>query len=257
MHTVLKSHIKTIFIFIVLLTALMSCYHYPEEEDFGYDEYNRVIGPEGGEIYFYRNYEDDSERELIVKMDFPVNAVDSVLVFNMYEFWDEVTYYDLNYILSVEAFSDFLYFVPFYESDGYREVLTDTSDFESLVQKHVSIQFNTPVTVTYYNSFYEYMTDTAVLYRINIPGENEWGIENNVWVNYNIQGYPDGYDAIDLIYLIMGRWTETTEWGSDVFSLDNWEVADTYTLNVNEESVSFEILDTDYMYVMGTVYPQK
>jgi len=245
-----KNNLKKLFILTLSAIIITGCYYYPEFDDISYNEYRRVIGHEGGVINFYRNYENDSLKDIAVKMEFPENAVDSLIVFNMYEFFDEVTYYDLIYNLYTEQFSDFLYFVPFYESEGYKEVINDSTDFYDIVQKHTSINFNVPVTVTYYNSFYENIPDSAKLYRIKIPGENEWGEENNVWVKYNYQGYPDGYDDIDLIYLINGRWSETIYWGEGELSLVNWEEV-FFTFNTTDQTVTFEISNTDYMYVMA------
>lgn len=238
-----------------MITVISGCYKYPEFDDISYNDYKRVIGSEGGVINFYRNYQNDSIKEIAVKMEFPKNAVDTLIVFNMYEFFDYATYNELNTNLFTEEYSDFLYFVPFYESEGYKPEINDSTNIDSTIQKHTSIDFNVPVTITYYNSFYEGIPDTARLYRIKIPAENEWGVENNVWVKYNYQGYPDGYDNIDLIYLINGKWTETVTWGTGNLSLTNWEEVSDYTFDINDNSVSFTINNTDYMYVMAVIAP--
>jgi len=245
--------VKNIFLFIFLIASVTGCYKYPEFNDLTYKEYQRVIGPEGGIINFYNNYNNDSIKDLVVKMNFPKNAVHSILVFNMYEFYDVVTYNNLYSNLNTDQFSDFLYFVPFYESEGYKPEINDSTNIDSAIQKHTSINFNSPVTITYYNKFYEGIPDTAKLYRIKIPAEDEWGEENNVWVKYNYQGYPIGYDDIDLIYLINGRWTENDTWGTGNLSHANWEEVNNYTLNISDQSVTFEIDNTDYMYVMAVI----
>ncbi len=245
--------IKNILIVTYLITLFSGCYRYPEFDDISYNEYRRVIGSEGGTINFYRNYDNDSIKDIAVKMEFPENAVNSLIVFNMYEFYDNVTNNDLYTNLNTEQLSDFLYFVPFYESEGYKAVLTDSSDINSLIQKHTSINFNTPVTVTYYNNFNVEIPDSAKLYKIKIPAENEWGEENNVWVKYNYQGYPDGYDDIDLIYLIDGKWTENIDWGTGNLSLYNWEEVANYSFDLTNQSVTFEINSTDNMYIIAVI----
>lgn len=244
-------NLKNIVILTLSVLIIGGCYQYPEFDDLSYNEYKRVIGPEGGVINFYRNYENDSLKDIAVKMEFPENAVDSLLIFNMYEFFDEVTYYDLIYELNREQFSDFLYFVPFDEKEGYTAVVTDSTDIYDIIENHISIDFHSAVTVTYYNSFYENIPESTNLYRIKIPAEDEWGDENNVWVSYNYQGYPDGYDDIDLTYLINGRWSENIEWGTGQLSLINWEEVPEFTFNSAEQTVTFDIYSTDYMYVMA------
>ncbi|RLD52842.1 MAG: hypothetical protein DRI94_01830 [Bacteroidetes bacterium] len=248
-----KFTVKNIIIVTFLITLFFGCYRYPEFDDISYNEYRRVIGPEGGTINFYRNYEDDSIKDIVVKMEFPENAVDSLIVFNMYEFYDHVTENELYIDLNTEQFSNFLYFLPFYESEGYKAVLTDSTDINSIVQKHTSINFSTPVSVTYYPDFYENIPDNAKLYKIKIPAENEWSEEDNVWVKYNYQGYPDGYDDIDLIYLINGKWTENIAWGTGNISLYNWEEVANYSFDLSNQSVTFEINNTDNMYIIAVI----
>ena len=248
-----KFTVKNIIIVTFLITLFFGCYRYPEFDDISYNEYRRVIGPEGGTINFYRNYEDDSIKDIVVKMEFPENAVDSLIVFNMYEFYDHVTENELYIDLNTEQFSNFLYFLPFYESEGYKAVLTDSTDINSIVQKHTSINFSTPVSVTYYPDFCENIPDNAKLYKIKIPAENEWGEEDNVWVKYNYQGYPDGYDDIDLIYLINGKWTENIAWGTGNISLYNWEEVANYSFDLSNQSVTFEINNTDNMYIIAVI----
>ncbi len=73
-------------------------------------------------------------------------------------------------------------------------------------------------------------------------------------MNWNLQGYPDGYDNLDLTYLINGRWTNIFDWGSGSLSLDNWELVSVYEFDIINKTVSFEINNTDYMYVMARDY---
>lgn len=251
-----------ISLLFILIFSFSACYEYPELTDIQYEDYIRVIGPEGGTINFYANYENDSIEDILVRMEFPEDALDSLVVFNMYEFEDEAVFVDLDYLGRLQQ-TEFLYFVPFYESYGYIEHPDIT---ELLRNQHLSIDFNSAVTVTYNLNFYDVDID-AKLYRIRIPrvtefvdinGEpyNEWGQLDNVWVNWNLQGYPDGYDNLDLTYLINGRWTNILDWGSGQLSLDNWEelAPDAYQYDFINNIVSFDIYNTDYLYVMAKDY---
>ncbi|MCD4793169.1 MAG: hypothetical protein K8R54_08055 [Bacteroidales bacterium] len=241
---------------LIFAFSLSSCHKRIElEED--YADYRRVIGPEGGIINYYEYNPQDEISEVIVSLEIPENALDSFVVFNMYEFDDEAAYVDL-YNIGMETNSEFLYFVPFYESYGYNEHTVNTKDY------HLSIDFNIPVTVTYNLSFY-YIGDSAKLWRIKIPkiteevddqGNflNEWGQIDNVWVNWNYQGYPDGYDKLDLTYLVNGRWTESEYWGEGDLSLDNWEEVPGLIYDKTNETVTFDIDNTDYMYVMAVYW---
>ena len=80
-----------------VLTISFSCHKRTILED-DYSDFRRVIGPEGGEINFYEYNPQDSISEVLVKMVFPENALDSFVVFNMYEFEDEAVYVDLLYL---------------------------------------------------------------------------------------------------------------------------------------------------------------
>lgn len=232
----------------ILAIPFSSCHKRIElEED--YADFRRVIGPKGGVINYYEYNPQDSIPETIVSLKFPKNALDSFVVFNMYEFDDEAAYVDL-VNMGMDTYSEFLYFVPFYESYGYNEQTVNTTDY------HLSIDFNIPVTVTYNLSFY-YIGEEAQLYRIKIPRLNEWGSgeDNNIWVNWNYQGYPDGYDKLDLTYLVTGKWAENVSWGDSVaLSLTNWEEVPDFYYNETDETIRFDIENTDYMYVMANYF---
>jgi hypothetical protein len=165
-----------------------------------------------------------------------------------------------------EVGSRFLYFVPFYESDGYRE------RGQLDLSYHLSIGFKKPVTVTYnfladrsalslsnwqeaslYHEYYKKTNRSYHLYRIKIPKLDEWGEGNNIYVNWNNQGYPDGYDRTDLYYIISGLWSSISEWGKGYISLENWEPVPNFTLDAGSNSVQFEITNTDYIYVLSRV----
>lgn len=256
MFTLFKIKYLKQSILLILIIGFTSCYEYPELSDIHYDEYRRVIGPDGGTINFYENYEDDSIKDIIVKMDFPVGALDSFVVFNMHEFNDTFAENDL-YNLEMFINTQFLYFIPFYESDGYNEHAQEDIDY------HLSLNFNDSVSITYnLNNYFSIDNNTiseesilsgdTKLYRIKIPALDEW--EENIWVNWNIQGYPDGYDNIDLVYLITGRWTELSGWSNGDLSLENWMDDVKYSYDSENKTITFKIKDTDYMYVMGEYY---
>ncbi|NJO93025.1 MAG: hypothetical protein HC831_31760 [Chloroflexia bacterium] len=167
-----------------------------------------------------------------------------------------------------EIGSRFLYFVPFYESDGYHE------RGQLDLSYHLSLDFKKPVTVTYnfladrsalslsnwqeaslYHEYYKKTNPSYHLYRIKIPKLDEWGEGNNIYVNWNNQGYPDGYDRTDLYYIISGLWSSISDWGKGYISLENWEPVppSEYTLDAGNNSVQFEITNTDYIYVVSRV----
>ncbi len=187
---------KNCILITFLLTLLFqSCYQEPDFTNFDYNTYNRTVGPLGGEINFYGNYGNDSENDVIVNINFPTGALDSVMVFNMYQFED----YEL--VLQMEdGFSEigskFLYLVPFYESDGYHE------RGQMDLSYHLSAEFNESVEVTYnfladevvlsaenwqeselYNDYYKRTNRSFRLFRIKIPKLDEWGEDNNIYVN--------------------------------------------------------------------------
>lgn len=232
--------IITLFSF---LFSLPSC-HKRVDLDVKYDSLMRVVGSEGGIINYFEYNPEDSISVVAVKVEVPENSLDSFVVFNMHEFEDEALNVDMAYA-GMEQYSDFLYFVPFYKSYGYNEQTNDSIDY------HLSIDFNIPAKVTYNLSFYE-IPDNAKLYRIKIPKINEWGTEDNIWVNWNYQGYPNGYDALDLKYIISGKWNEYDAWGSGEISLVNWEEVLGFNYDFANKSVSFYIDNTDYLYVMAT-----
>jgi len=245
-----NSILKNIVYIFILFTLILSsaCYKYPDMEDVSYKDYRRLIGPEGGKINFYKNYENDSSDVILVTMDFPENSLDSFVVFNMYQFYDETMNNDLE-LLDMAVQTKFLYFVPFYKSYGYNEQSIEDAEY------HLSIDFHHPVTITYnveedLGEGVENELNMPRLYRIKIPELGEW--DQNVWVNWNHQGYPDGYHNNDLIYLINGRWTESG-WGEGVFGLTNWELVTIYTYNNNNKTVTFNINNTDYIYVMASL----
>ena len=134
---------RNIFLISTLILLLFqSCQKEPDFTNFNYETYNRVVGPDGGRIDFYGNYADDNSNNVLVSLDVPQGALDSMMVFNMYQFED----YELVLQMKngyAEIGSKFLYFVPFYESDGYHE------RGQLDLGYHLSLDFNSPVAVTY------------------------------------------------------------------------------------------------------------
>lgn len=234
-----------VLVFSGLLLLFTACYQRPEPE-YEYENFRRVIGPDGGIINFYEYNPEDSVPNVLVSMNFPEGALDSMVVFNMYKFFDQQTENEL-WTLDMVQSSDFLYFIPFYESYGYNNQTQLETDY------HLSINFNEPVTIKY-NIKGSKIDEESMFYRIPIPKLNDPDWDDNVWVNWNDQGYPDGYDELDLIYLITGRWTVNDQWGAGNPSLFNWEPfpVDSFDFDLSiDSSVTFQIKNTDYIYVMG------
>jgi hypothetical protein len=251
--------------FLLLLIPLFffGCHKDFKFENFDYTTYNRLVGPDGGTINYYSNYNNDAKNEIAVTLEFPKGALDSLMVFNMYQFED----YEVATQME-DGFAKFgsklLYFVPFYKSEGYHE----RGQFE--INYHLSIKFNKPVSVTYYplanysdlslknwqevelyNNFYKTTNRSYKVYRIKIPKLDQWGGDNNIFVHWTQQGYPNGYDRTDLSYIINGRWSSSDSWGTGEISMENWELVREYTLDTENDLVRFEIFDSDYIYVVA------
>ncbi len=253
---------NTIFI-IVIVIFFSSCYKYPDSEYYDYETFNRVMGPEGGIINFFENYENDSIKDVVIKLEIPEGALDSFVVFNMYKTgnYEIATELDNGF---AKIGTEFVYFVPFYKSQGYHE--HDQID----VSYHLSIDFNEPVKVTYnylvgqedfntnniddiklYYEYYKATNNSFKLYRIKIPKTDEWGQQNNIRINWNSQGYPVGYNQTDIEYIINGNWSQSNEWGSEIQSLENWEVVEDVEVNSTKGFVRFDINNTDYIYLLA------
>lgn len=257
----MKSNYLIIFTFILLI--FNGCRKNFEFEDIDYTTYNRLVGPDGGTINYFANYDNDSKNDILLSLQVPKGALDSLLVFNLYEFED----YEV--ALQMEnGFTKFgsklFYFVPFYESEGYKE----RGQLE--LNYHLSIKFNQPLTVTYnpladytdlslknwqevelYNNYYKTTNRSYKVYRIKIPRLDQWGGSHNIFVNWTRQGYANGYDRTDLSYIINGRWTSSDNWGTGEISMENWELVGQYDLDTENDQVSFKIFDTDYIYVVA------
>ncbi len=252
------------FLIIILIPLIFyGCHKDFEFQNFDYKTFNRLVGPEGGMINFYANYDNDTKSEVIVSLNVPAGALDSLMVFNMYQFEDFEVATQMN-----EGFakigSKFLYFVPFYESEGYHE----RGQME--LNYHLSVKFKSPITVTYhplanysdlslknwqevelYNNYYKTTNQSYKVYRIKIPKLDQWGESYNIYVNWTRQGYPNGYDATDLSYLVSGKWTSTNSWGTGDISMENWEPVAVDEFDMKNDLISFKIYDTDYIYVVA------
>jgi hypothetical protein len=253
------------YLLIILLasTLFQSCRKDFEFQDFDYKTYNRVVGPEGGKINFYANYGNDKKNELIVGLDVPKGALDSQLVFNMYQFED----YELTMQMEdgfAKFGSKFIYFVPFLHSEGYYERGQTDLNYQ------LSVEFNQPLTVSYYpladysdlsmknwqevelyHNYYKTTNKSYKVFRIKIPKVDEWGQDNNIYVNWTRQGYPNGYDRTDLSYIINGRWSAFNPWGTGNISLENWELVSEHELDFSKDKISFKIYNTNYIYVLA------
>ncbi len=246
---------------------LSGCYRYPEI-DWDYELYNRLIGPDGGTITFYANYTDDTNMffadttKIMLTLDVPQGALDSMMIFNFYQYQSYENAEEMSKGLS-KIGSKFIYFVPIYASDGYHE--HDEAD----LTYHLSVEFNQPITVTYFYTmdysldnldekklqfeFYNWFNRHYKLYRIKIPRIDEWGENRNIFVQWNQQGYPIGYNDLDLNDIILGKWYPFTEDYQGVSSLVNWEPVKNFTIDEVNKSVSFDIENTDYMYVLAHI----
>ncbi|MFN8257798.1 MAG: PepSY-like domain-containing protein [Bacteroidales bacterium] len=255
---------NNIFIILILsLFILNGCRKEFDFQDFDYSTYTRVVGPEGGNITFYANYSNDKKTDVIAEMDVPPGALDSLMVFNLYQYEDfEVASQMMDGFVKVG--SKFLYFIPFYESEGYHE----RGQME--LNYHLSVKFNEPITVTYhplanysdfslkswqevelYNNYYKTTNKMYKVYRIKIPKIDQWGEGYNLYVNWTYQGYANGYDHTDLSYLINGKWSVGDNWGKGAISMDNWEEVQSAQLDVENDVITFKIFDTDYIYVVA------
>jgi hypothetical protein len=254
---------RFLYITILIPFILMGCRKDYVFKMFDYSTYNRVVGPKGGTINYYANYNNDSSTAIVASLDVPIGALDSLMVFNMYQFED----YELATLMEdgfAKMGSKLIYFIPFYESDGYHE----RGQME--LNYHLSANFKKPVNVTYhplaeysdlvlknwqevelYNNFYKSANGSYKVYKIKIPRIDEWGENNNIFVNWNRQGYANGYDATDISYIVNGRWTASDSWGTGETSMTNWELVGTYTINSADDVISFTITDTDHFYIVA------
>jgi hypothetical protein len=255
-----------LILLMIFPLVFSSCRKDFEFTEFDYTTYNRVIGPQGGSIDFYGNYKNDRQNNVIVNFNVPSGALDSMMVFNMYQYEN----YELATLME-DGFAKFgtklLYFVPFYESEGYHE----RGQFER--NYHLSVKFKKPITVTYYpmanysdfsfknwqevvlfQNYYKTTNKAYKVYRIKIPKIDEWGTYHNIFVNWSGQGYPNGYDPTDITYIVNGRWSLASAWGTGEISMINWEElvrGEDYELDPINDKVTFKIYDSDYIYVVA------
>ncbi|MEA3452406.1 MAG: hypothetical protein U9Q83_10960 [Bacteroidota bacterium] len=259
---------KIYIIFISLTIVFSGCFKAPEV-DYDYQQYNRIVGSEGGILTFYANYANDSNLYLtgidtttkILELNVPAGALDTDVVFNFYQYDDIEIAKELSKGLS-NVGSKFIYFVPVLASDGYHE--SDNAD----LTYHLSLKFNKPITVKYYFDlekelntidekklqfeFYDRTNVNYKLYRLKIPEIDEWGEQRNIFVQWNQQDYPIGYNTNDINDIIMGLWYKFSDPSENRTSLVNWEEVENVTFD-GENSISFDIESTDYIYVIAQV----
>ncbi len=242
---------KTIYLSTILLSVIMlfSACHKRQELDYfeGYENYDRTVGVDGKEMVFLRNYGDDTYKDdTILKLDFLPGAVDTTIIINFYEYYNETVMYNIYNDFDIFPTSKFFYILPFYEFENNND---STSDYK--LDTHVSIDFNYPVNTTFFidTSYFAGLESTDVLYRIKIPRDGEW--DDNIWTEFNNQGYPNGFSKADLDFLIDGKWNEADGYLGTVYpSMVNWEEVPSYWINTENQSVTFSMNSTDYMYVI-------
>ncbi len=260
---------KHIFIFTILISIFISsCYKRPIT-DYNYSNYNRQVGKDGGTITFYANYAQDSglyfqdtTNNKLLEITVPAGALDSDMIFNFYQYQDFSVADELSKGLASIG-SKFIYFVPIPAADGYHE--HDNAD----LTYHTDIKFNSPVSVTYhYNAktnistindkklqyyFYYWLNSNYKLYKIKIPKYNEWSEDRNIYVQWNQQGYPIGYYANDLSDIILGYWFPKTSYENVYSSIVNWQECSDYSIDTENQTVTFNIESSDYIYVLARV----
>ena len=239
---------KYINIFILTIVVLLtSCHKRIELESWLTGDYDRKVGPEGKELVFLRNYSDDTILDdTLLKMNFIENTLDTVLIFNFYSLQKDELDVDLYAKFNLGCSSDFFYLLPSYEY-----INNDDSTNSYRMATHLSIDYNYPVATTYFidTAKYLFLEETDKLYRITIPRDNEWDTDN-IWLEFTDQGYPKGYQELDLQLIITGKWSDQIEYGYGDYSMINWEEVPFYTIDTENHSVTFEMQNTDYMYVL-------
>ena len=243
---------KTLYIFFTLFAIifLFSACHKRQELDFfsDYESYDRTVGVDGKKMVFLRNYGDDTNTDdTLLKLDIQPDALDETIIVNFYEYFNETVEYDINVDFGLGVTSKFFYILPFYEFENNND---STSDYK--LDTHLSIDFNYPVTTTYFidTTYYSMLEVTDLLFRIKIPRYDEW--DDNIWTEFNEQAYPNGFSKADLNYLINGKWNEIDGYYENPInpSMANWELVPSYSINPDNHSVTFLMDKTDYMYVI-------
>lgn len=243
---------------------LFSCQMF-SDVDYEYKIYKRVVGKQGGIFYFFSNYSNDNEllnedtTNYLLRLNVPQGALDTQVVFNFYQFQDFQTACDLSEGYSCVG-SQFFYFVPFLYSSGYHE--HDGAD----LSYHETFNFKKPIEVKYYFSkftnpktidekklkytYYDRINTSYKVYKIRIPAFGQWGQSRNIFIELNKQGYPVGYNKSDLKDIILGYWQPFSNNNKEV-SLANWESVENYNIDFENNTVSFQIENTDYIYVIA------
>ena len=239
---------KNIITFIIIFSIIISvgCHKRDDDSHSFYEDYDRRIGPEGGELVFFRNYTNDWDKiDTLLKMIVPENAVDTTIIINFYKYNNTVLTLDIYNEFNLLTSSDFFYIMPFY---NFINTNDSTSNYKR--DQHLSIDFNYPVTFTYYidTAKFAFLETSDKLYRIKTPRNNEWAYE--IWTKFNKQGYPNGFDETDLFLLINGKWNKNDIYAEGDYSMINWEEVPNYTINPENHSVTFVMDKTDYIYII-------
>ena len=235
-----------IAVFIILISS--SCHKRIENNYLTDENMDRKVGEEGGEILFKANYDNDKnngyEQGNILRMNVPKGALDTTTIFNYYKYSDNVLSNSIREKFDVYTETEFFYVIP--------------NNLKDTASKHLSVSFNEPVEITYYpENYVHYSAPTGgyygynryYLYRIKIPKNNEW-TTGDIWMDYNSQGYSNGYSNMHLYYLISGMWSENIEYGEGDFTAINWEPIMEVTSIFTSDNFTFTIDNTDYMYVL-------
>ncbi|MCF8298535.1 MAG: hypothetical protein K9J13_13390 [Saprospiraceae bacterium] len=242
-----KLNLYKIVIFSSILILVFGCHKRDYMFSYISDENIRVAGPEGKTIIFLNNYSDDFLSDTLLVLDIPEGALDCTIIFNFYQFNDQVLNLDLQNELGKFPLSNFIYLTPVFEHDSFYEPYYLDSSY--CATTHNVLDFNKSVTVSYYDYTYDIYPNTK-LYRIKIPRDNEWGTNYNISACYSNDGYPIGYYEPDLTYLINGKWNSNSPYGTGGYNLANWEEVTNYSIDTAANSVTFSILSLDYMYVL-------
>ncbi|MBN2894234.1 MAG: hypothetical protein JXL97_20350, partial [Bacteroidales bacterium] len=217
---------------------------------YNYDEYNRIAGQEGKSIVFIDYSEDYPDSSVVfLTLEIPPNALDSNYIFNMFEFSDSILTNELDNEFEIRNSSEFFYFVAIPENFCFSCMFyedLEQNGFET--NHHFSLIAAKELIVTYKLSNYT-VKATDKLYRIKIPKTDEWAT-GNIWLDWNTQGFPTGYNKAGLAYLINGKWTIDFQSGTGNYSLNNWEEIVDFQINEQNNTIIFNILDMDYAYVL-------
>jgi len=229
-----KNKLLLILLVASILTNL-SC-HKRIEDEMDYAKYDRIVGPEGKKLIFFRNYGDDTDfSDTLIVLDIPAGALDTTVIFNYYTFFNDVVYNEIGEEFDLDLLSEFFYFLPFFN---------EYSNVEDIEEENGDYQFDRHLSLIFIDSY-------SRLFKIKIPENDEWGVNYNIYTKFNQQLYPTGFDETDLALLINGKWNEFDDYGSGAYSMINWTELSNFTFDEDRNTLTFDIMDTDGMYVVA------